>query len=276
MQQLHFFVPTAGTPHCLSAVRLGARLASRYNGQLTLLTVIRRRSQQEQGETILQKSIRMAEKEGVKPAANVRVGQPAKVIVTAAAAANADLIVMGSRPWHNRLRSLLGSTSQAVITRASCPVLVAKGDAPAPESMLVCDSGAVSPRMVKRLVQSLPFLLHSQRRITILHVMSQMSAGPGVMGWELRADADELVEAHTPEGELLISDAELLQKTGIQPTVKIRHGLVVEEIMTEAMDGDYELVAIGAHQHGGWQELLLDDLQQQIIACLDRSVLVVH
>lgn len=272
----HLLVPTAGTPHCNAAVRLGARLAHQYGGTLTLLSVARRQSLSEQGENILRKAAHLAEKEGITPQSLLRVGPPASVIIQECSVAAADLIIMGTRPWHNRLRELLGSTSQAVLTRAQCPVIIARGDAPAPSSMLVCDSGAVTPRMVERLIHTLPFLFHPQMRITVLHVMSQMGAGPGVKGWELSADAEALVEAKTPEGELLLSDAQMLVETGVKPTVKIRHGLVVEEIMSEAMEGEFDLVAIGAHQHGGWQELLLDDLQKQIIACLDRPVLVVR
>lgn len=275
-EKRHLLVPTIATPHCKSAVKLGARLARQYDADLSLITVVRRHLHSKQGENALMKSVQWAKEEGSDPETILRVGSAAREIVNACSAAKADLIIMGSRPWHSRLRSLLGSTSESVLTRASCPVLVAKGDAPAPASMLICDSGAVTPRMVERLIQALPFLLHPEMRVTILHVMSQMGAGPGVKGWELRAEAEELVEAHTPEGELLVQDAELLMKIGLKPTVKIRHGLVVEEIMAEALNKDYNMVVIGAHQHGGWQELLLDDLQKQIIACMDRPVLVVR
>jgi nucleotide-binding universal stress UspA family protein len=45
--------------------------------------------------------------------------------------------------------------------------------------------------------------------------------------------------------------------------------------LTEAKDGDYDLVIIGAHRREGWRGILLDDLARKIILQIDRSILVV-
>ena len=41
--------------------------------------------------------------------------------------------------------------------------------------------------------EALAAMFDLAREITLLHVMSQMTAAPGVRGWELRAEADELI-----------------------------------------------------------------------------------
>jgi nucleotide-binding universal stress UspA family protein len=92
----------------------------------------------------------------------------------------------------------------------------------------------------------------------------------------LRADAEELIETEAPEGVLLKQDVQILEKLGLHPFPRVRHGLVVDEILAEAHDGDYDLVVIGAHRGEGWRRILLDDLTHQIIAKLDRPVLVVR
>jgi nucleotide-binding universal stress UspA family protein len=279
-EKLHILIPTAGTTHCAPAVRLGARIARQAGGQLTLLTVVQRRSQMVRGQAILDVAAQMVQDEvgeqEMIAETRLSTGQPARVIINAVREEGIDLVVMGNRPWHQRLSSLLGSTSQAVLAGAACPVLIARGDIQVPQHILLCDSGAASPRLVERFTHALPALLNEETALTVLHVMSQMGAGPGVRGWQLRADAQELLEAHTPEGDLLASDVLVLKRLGVEPLAKIRHGLVVEEIMTEAEEGDYDLVVIGAHQRKGWQDLLLDDLEEQIVACLDRPVLVVR
>jgi nucleotide-binding universal stress UspA family protein len=73
----------------------------------------------------------------------------------------------------------------------------------------------------------------------------------------------------------LAEGLELLEPLGVQLQAKVRHGLVVEEILTEAKSGDYDLVVIGAHQSRGWERYLLDDLARQIVQQADRPVLVV-
>ena len=106
--------------------------------------------------------------------------------------------------------------------------------------------------------------------------MSQMSAGPGVRGKQLRSDTEELIEERTPEGELLGRDIEALANLGLCARAQVRHGLVVEEILEEAQGGDYDLVVIGAYRGQGWQRILLDDLAHRIVVELDRPVLIVR
>ncbi len=105
--------------------------------------------------------------------------------------------------------------------------------------------------------------------------MSQISAGPGIQGEQLRSDADVLIDAHSPEGELLERDIEELKGTGVSTDPKIRHGLVVDEILEEARNGEYDLVIIGAHIPVGWRNFLLDNIARKIVTQIDRSILIV-
>jgi nucleotide-binding universal stress UspA family protein len=76
------------------------------------------------------------------------------------------------------------------------------------------------------------------------------------------------------EGDLLERDIHSLEKSGLHSVPKVRHGLVVDEILAEARSGDYDLIVIGA-QRQKWQRFLLADLSHQIIEQVDRPVLVV-
>ena len=141
--------------------------------------------------------------------------------------------------------------------------------------ILLCDSGAENP-LLNRMTLQLTGLLEGEEEVTVLHVMSQISAWPGVQGKQLRAEAKELIEAHTPEGQVLEEDMRALGQPGIHVIAKVRHGLVVDEILAEARSGDYDLVVIGAHRGEGWQRLFLDDLAHKILVGADRPVLVVR
>jgi nucleotide-binding universal stress UspA family protein len=60
----------------------------------------------------------------VDPVQHVEAGYPADAICDTAAACRADLIVMGPRGRSRIAATLLGSTTKAVLQRASCPVAV--------------------------------------------------------------------------------------------------------------------------------------------------------
>jgi nucleotide-binding universal stress UspA family protein len=163
-----------------------------------------------------------------------------------------------------------------VIEQAPCPVLVAKGRLGTIRRILLCDSGVECPSLLSRFTTQLADLLDGEEQVTVLHVMSQISAGPGVAGKQLRASAAELIDERTPEGELLVQDLRVLERPGVHLHPEVRHGLVVDEILAEARAGDYDLVVIGAHRGRAWQRLLLADLAQEIVHHLDRPVLVVR
>jgi nucleotide-binding universal stress UspA family protein len=67
-----------------------------------------------------------------------------------------------------------------------------------------------------------------------------------------------------------------LDRLGVRALAEVRHGLVVDEILSQAKKGDYDLVVIGAYRGKGWQRILLDDLAHKILVQLDRPVLVVR
>ena len=206
-----------------------------------------------------------------------RFGRLAEQILREAEEDSYDLIVVGERlrtgGWPRRL---FGSASRTVAERASCPVLVAKGTARPIRRRCCCATAASSPPLLDRFAARLAWLLDGEEEITVLHVMSQMSAGPGVRGEQLRADAEELMAEHAPEGDLLEHDLEVLEMSDLHARAKVRHGLVVDEILKEARSGDYDLVVIGAHPDEGWRRILLDDLAHRLLIRLKRPVLVVR
>jgi len=105
--------------------------------------------------------------------------------------------------------------------------------------------------------------------------MSQMGAGPSVEGWELRANADELIERKAIEGELITEDLERAEQSGkLKPVAKVRHGLVVDEIVDEMSEGTYDLLVLGAHRGEGWERFLLEDLAGEIVKHSKVPVLV--
>jgi nucleotide-binding universal stress UspA family protein len=164
-------------------------------------------------------------------------------------------------------------TTERILANIPCPILLSRGATRPFHRILVCKSGR-EPSLLSALLAQLGALFNQIDDVTVLHVMSQIAAAPGIAGWELRADAEELIEKQTPEGNLLEDELAQLDQVDVEPTAKIRHGLVVEEILTEAQSGDYDLVVIGAHPGEGWEHFLLDDLAKEIIIKVERPLLV--
>lgn len=204
----------------------------------------------------------------------VRVGKPEEEIPHEVQEGEYDLVIFNDLGFKKLPMGLKKPVVYRIAERVPCSVLIMRGEARPVRKILLCDSGAREARLVNRFLSQVSGVLDKGEMIAVLHVMSQISAGPGVRGKQLRADADELIVNHTPEGDLLERDVVTLQKSGLQATPIIRHGLVVEEILAEVQAGDYDLVVIGTNRER-WQHFLLDDLAQQIVKVVDKPLLVI-
>lgn len=274
---MRILMATGGSKHSEVALRFGVQLAQRGQISPTILTVINDPVDHSRAEEILDQSVRLLGTVVPEVQTKIRVGHAAEEIILEAEEGGYDLVLVGEKQHHRLVtRFLLGSTAVRVVEHAPCPVIVAKGQIGPIHRILLCDSGVQDPSLLSRFTNQLPKLIEGHEEITVLHVMSQISAGPGVRGKQLRADADELIFEHSPEGEWLKQDLQLLARLTVTPQPKVRHGFVVDEILDEAQFGQYDLVVIGANRGQGWRRILLDDLAHQIIVRVARPVLVVR
>ena len=270
---MRILIATDGSPQSDTAIHLARQIQKLVAGSLTLLTVIKQESEHAQAEAILLRATTLLN-EGMHAHTRIRTGSVAEEIVREVIEGNHDLVVLGDKEQHSLASRLLTPTVMRVINQLPCPVIVARGEVRPLRRVLVCESGR-DPSLLNRLIERLAVLLNHADELTTLHVMSQIAAAPGVPGWELRAEAEELIEKQTNEGTLLEDDLAQLANLNVRLEAKVRHGLVVREILEEMQSGDYDLVVIGAHQGEGWERFLLDDLANELIRQADRTLLVV-
>jgi nucleotide-binding universal stress UspA family protein len=283
---MRLLVVIRGLPYSKPALRLAGRIAQRAGRTLTLLSVIRHEADRAQAETtlnrlhtVMTRACCIENAKALDIDTRIRVGRIVDEVVNEAQEDDYDLIVIGN--YQRQYLSLVqrfvpDRIVQGVVDHSPCPVVIAKGEIGPIHKILLCDSGAQRQSLLSRLADRLAALLVEEVDITVLHVMSQISAGPGVRGRQLRADAEELIRQHSPEGEILARDIEIFCHGKLQAHAKIRHGLVLDEIVQEAQSGDYALVVIGTREEEGWTRFLLDDLSHQIISHVNRPILVVR
>jgi nucleotide-binding universal stress UspA family protein len=142
---------TDGSPASALAARIAGTCAAGHRIPVTVLSVESpRHSAERQAEAsrIATEAAAMLVARTVDAAGRVDRGAPAERIVAAAAETGADLIVMGSEGRSGLGRVMLGSNSQTVIAKATCPVLVTTThmlDHPKPEMSPETLSALASP-----------------------------------------------------------------------------------------------------------------------------------
>jgi len=200
-------------------------------------------------------------------------GHAAEEILKEAEAGDTDLIIVGARGLRGLTRFLLGSTSSRVAQYAPCPVLVAKKSSQAIRRILVCTAGGEPGLRDVRFAVAVAAA--SEAEMTVLHVMSQVALSEDSDLVDLEASAEELIARGTREGIHLKTALDLTENAGVRGALKVRHGLVLDEIVAEAREGSHDIVVVGAHFAHGVSRLLLDNVTSHVLEALDTAVLVV-
>lgn len=273
---MRILVATGGGAHSQPALQLAGELAQAMGSPLTVLTVVDSEAARPRAKKILSAAQSQLAGRIDNLETRIRVGDVAEEIVEEANEGEYDLIIMGEKKAHRFWSRMRGTVRERVVHLVTVPVIVAKGPARPIRRVLLCDSSLKTKPALGNYAAYFVSQLPHPVEVTVLHVMSQISAGPGISGKDLRAEAEELIDEGAPEGELLEHDIEVLDQAQANSRPKVRHGLVVDEIMAEARDGDYDLIIIGAHQEDWWQRWLLTDVAREIMVRADRPVLVVH
>jgi nucleotide-binding universal stress UspA family protein len=220
--------------------------------------------------------------EGCAVSVKVRHGKPDQEILSEAEEHFYHLIVIGSQGV-KPLQRMLQRTARRLIRVASGPLLIVVGQHESISQVLICTSGE-KPGEVDTLVGgALAALLGAS--VTVLHVMSQIALVRDAQIDDLERGARALVESGSREGRHLQRLRSILTAQNILPDqvrLKIRHGLVVDEILNELHEGNYDLIVVGAHQvpaDQAWPQfraLLQEDIVEEIVSRTPCPVLIVR
>ncbi len=200
-------------------------------------------------------------------------GHAAEEILKEAEAGGYDLIIVSARGRRSLTRFLLGSTSSRVVQYAPCPVLVVKKSSQDIRHILVCTAGGAPGLRDVRFAANIAAMTEAE--MTVLHVMSQIALTEDTDLYDLEASAEELIARGTREGAHLKAALEVMEGAAVRGTLKVRHGLVIDEIDAEAREGGHDIVVVGAHFARGVSRLLLDNITSHLLEALDTAVLVV-
>jgi nucleotide-binding universal stress UspA family protein len=283
---------TDGSPYGQAALRFGALLAQGSPEPATLLGVVEQSGDRTRVEqSLLQGREWLAG--APAPQTKLREGHAAEEILDEAAEGRYDLVVLGARGRRGFTRFLLGSTSERVARHALQPVLIVQGERTRLARTLVCTGGREPGLAAVELGGRVAKLTGAD--VTVLHVMSQLAATPvlpeagalkvmpqtpappdsaRILLEDLEAQAEDLMAHDTREGVHLRQALTILADLGVSARARVRHGLVVDEIANEAVEGDYDLLVVGVQTAEGWMRFLLDDIGHRILCCVSRPVLV--
>jgi nucleotide-binding universal stress UspA family protein len=208
----------------------------------------------------------------------LKIGEPFHEIIQAAGAQEYDLVVL-SRHEKRRLPPIMSrSGTQTLARNIASHLLLVRNPPDQVNKVLVCSSGEAPSSHTLTLAGEL--IRRAAANVSLIHVMSQVALRPDSPTSELEETAREAIDRRTPEGDRLKQGIALLQKAGVEGPIHpvLRHGLVVDEVLSEIDEGGYDLIVLGSHYQPGltrWMDVLLDNVANALLSRAHCSVLIV-
>ncbi len=265
---------TDGSDAAANAVRFGLNIARGTDAPIALLGVVEKRDDVDGLRIGLEALAAELQAIGGQCTIKIRHGHAAEQILDEATTWPAELIVVGQIGQRGLTRFLMGSTATRIVQYAPCSVLLVKAARARLQKILVCTAGG-EPGL-RDVSMAAHVAQHARATVTVLHVMSQVPLSDQAYLPDLAATADDLIARHTREGLHLQSALAQLQESAPGSSAKVRHGFVVDEILAELRQGDYDLLVVGAHVARGLNRFLLDDVTAHLIEEATTPVLVVR
>ncbi len=119
-------VATDGSEHSIAAASEAIGIAKRCGSNIIALSAMHSEEEAEEAKANVDKVVTIAQKEGIPVEAATPIGISHDVIVETAGGRGVDLIVMGTYGKTGLKKLLMGSSTEKVIGRASCAVLVVR------------------------------------------------------------------------------------------------------------------------------------------------------
>jgi nucleotide-binding universal stress UspA family protein len=255
-----------------SAIRIGGLLAGPTRAETTLLGIAENPQDERPLRDALEAQAQSLRVHGVAPEIVMRTGEPIRQILKQTSTATYDLVVIGSRKTEATGLYWRSEKTYEVIKSIPPPVLVAIGECAALRKFLVCTGGKKSIEEVVQLTGKLAAAVGAS--VTLLHVMAEPPAIYADLV-RMEEDVDRLVQSKSELGTNLRRQKRELEHVGVSAAVRLRHGIVIDQVFEEAHEGDYDLIVTGTSPARGLlRHYVMGDLTRSILNHANCPVLV--
>lgn len=228
----------SGTSADLPAARMGAQIAAGLKEPATLLVS----DEPAMSESLLQESRRALELAGLPPQVVIATGKPEEDALRHSAGSR--LMVIGARPltpldptWH------LGDSATRIVRHMTTSALVVRGREQVRKILLSTDlpASATTVKMAQDVA------LATGASIEVLYTVPL----PTMYMAETPSESSDVAQGAQRLGvqpdrlEQLLAIRTSLANAGVaQATIKLRQGIVEEEIIKESVEGDFDLIVL--------------------------------
>ncbi len=275
---LEFLITTNGFMGTWSAIEYGASLAEAMRLKVTLLGVTERLNpaaidDHSPLEEVFERALALFQQKGVEHSLEVQNGEAEHII--AEKANSGDFIAVVSplgRPQFRRW--LTGRSIRHLMETIKRPILYVS-EFRLPLKKILISIGGLGYEVA---AENLAFQVAKavQAQVTIMHVIPPTDLDyPSSR--DVREHMKDLAQTDTLPGRGLRTALEIAQQAGLKANVTARQGNIVDEILAEVREGNYDLVCMGSpHSASGLRQYYSPNVTAEIAESVHCPVLTVR
>jgi universal stress protein G len=269
---MNILICSDGTPASDNAVRLGSGVARAIKSRVTLLGIAENPGEEQPLRQALDRETDMLQSMGVERQTVIQTGEPISQILDETSVKKYDFIVIGSRRTEASGHFWRSRRTYEIIKAVEPPVLVAIGTRERISRILLCSGGKHFIDDAVRLTGALAAGLNAE--VTLFHIMAEPPAIYADL-MELEEDVDALLASGSELGRNLLAEKKTLEKLGVAVHVRVRHGFVMDQLLEQMQEGNYDLIVSGSSRaRGPLRHYIMGDVTERILESAECSVLV--
>ncbi|HEY3313254.1 MAG TPA: universal stress protein [Anaerolineales bacterium] len=264
------------------AIEYGAWIASTMQTSLVLAGVMEPNDEDHPVEDIFSRAVTLFQENNLDYALELENGMAEDAIMrradlqksTEASAEPEKILTLGPFGTPQVRRMLVGNSFRRIMSVVSSPILFVPTARLPIKRMLFCLGG-----LGQTLSASHPGLRvaqMTQATVTLLSVIPPVDLDyPEAR--KIRDNWKNLADTDTLTGRSLRAGLEQVRAAGLDARIKMRHGNIVEQILAEVKDGNYELVCMGSqHSAQGLRQLYTPNVTADIAEVSQSPILTVR
>ena len=261
---------TNGCPDAWPTIEYSTWMAKTFSMSLTLLGVIEDTNDEHPVQDIFSRAVTFFGKEGIEYDLQLVDGETEDVL-REMMWTNAEMLVVGPLGRSRFRHWLLGRTFRQILEDVGVPILYMQKAKLPIKKILVCLGGLGHAHLAREY--AINIAAKTQAVLTLLHVVPPVNLDyPPVK--EMQNNWNQLLDTDTPPAQELRKAQQYAQEKGVQTHVTVRHGNVVNQIIGELEENDYDLVCMGSiFSHTGLRQLYAPNVTAEIAEAVNCPIL---
>jgi len=271
---MKILVCSDGSERSKRAISFAAIIAIATKAEATIFGIAQDHQQETKLRGVLLEEGEKLKANGVRVEIATKSGDPVTEIVQLTRDQVYDLVAIGVERRGAQEFFLPSAKAYSITEAISPPVLIVPCERPQLKRILICSGGGPYIENAVKFAAAIAKELSAQ--VALLNVIPAPPAMHGTL-YRRQRDVDALLKSESALARNLRNEKKIIEDAGVPVSIRMGHGIVIDQILNEVTKGDHDLVVAGSWAiRNRWRSYMIGNITREIVNRTDRPVLVIR